>query len=237
VYYPGADGNTVSKVFTLADAHGNNVGDIDHLFAENVVVKVILDVTTGMAFVQNADTNAYLETQLASKRPNTWTPTAAEVGAAPANLETLVKTQRVYTAIGPLVKSEGGSVFGTGIATIFIDPSGLARIDFSIVITNPGIHENVFLYGIASDLLRERNPNIPIIIPITGGYINWYKYPEMTFADNKTVYAAFPAAADQYWRIARIICADGVWGDYPETVLLQNERIIGTCYGIVVQGG
>ena len=61
VYYPGAGGNTTSKVFALADAHGNNVGDIDHLFAEDVVVKVILDVTKGMAFVQNADTNAYLE--------------------------------------------------------------------------------------------------------------------------------------------------------------------------------
>lgn len=69
VYYPGADGNTVSKVFALSDAHGNNVGDIDHLFAEDVVVKVILDVTKGMAFVQNADTNAYLEAQLASKAP------------------------------------------------------------------------------------------------------------------------------------------------------------------------
>lgn len=62
-YYPGEDGNTASKEFAFADAHGNNVGDIDHLFAENVVVKVILDVTAGMAFVQNADTNAYLEGQ------------------------------------------------------------------------------------------------------------------------------------------------------------------------------
>ena len=62
VYYP--DG---SQEFVLADAHGNNVGDIDHLFAENVAVKVILDVTTGMAFVQNADTNAYLEEQLANR--------------------------------------------------------------------------------------------------------------------------------------------------------------------------
>lgn len=61
VYYMGSDGNTASQEFVLADAHGNNVGDIDHLFAENVVVKVILDVTTGMAFVQNADTNAYIE--------------------------------------------------------------------------------------------------------------------------------------------------------------------------------
>ena len=50
-----------SKVFAFADAHGNNVGDIDHLFAENVAVKVILDVTNAMAFVQNADTNAYIE--------------------------------------------------------------------------------------------------------------------------------------------------------------------------------
>jgi lysophospholipase L1-like esterase len=47
--------------FAFADAHGNNVGDIDHLFAENAVVKVILDVTANMAFVQNADTNAYIE--------------------------------------------------------------------------------------------------------------------------------------------------------------------------------
>lgn len=60
VYYP-EDGLTAAKEFVFADAHGNNVGDIDHLFAENVVVKVLLDVTTNMAFVQNADTNAYIE--------------------------------------------------------------------------------------------------------------------------------------------------------------------------------
>lgn len=65
VYYIGDDGNARSKEFMLADAHGNNVGIIDHLFAENVAVKVILDVTTSMAFVQNADTNAYLEGRFA----------------------------------------------------------------------------------------------------------------------------------------------------------------------------
>ena len=69
VYYLGASGTTASKTFVLADAHGNNVGNIDHLFAEDVVVKVILDVTKGMAFVQNADTNAYLENKFAGKAP------------------------------------------------------------------------------------------------------------------------------------------------------------------------
>ncbi len=56
VYY-----NESYKEFAFSDAHGNNVGDIDHLFAENAVVKVILDVVHAMAFVQNADTNAYIE--------------------------------------------------------------------------------------------------------------------------------------------------------------------------------
>ena len=60
VYYK-ENGNTLSKEFAFADANRNNVGDIDHLFAEDAVVKVILDITTAMAFVQNADTNAYLE--------------------------------------------------------------------------------------------------------------------------------------------------------------------------------
>lgn len=61
VYYPAEDGTAASKEFVLADAHGHDVGNIDHLFAENVIVKVILDVTSGMAYVQNADTNAYIE--------------------------------------------------------------------------------------------------------------------------------------------------------------------------------
>ncbi len=65
VYYL-ENGFPLYHEFAFADAHGNNVGDIDHLFAENVAVKVILDVTNGMAFVQNADTNAYLEGRFAS---------------------------------------------------------------------------------------------------------------------------------------------------------------------------
>lgn len=66
VYYPDEVSNIVTKEFTFADAHGNNVGAVDHLFAEGAVVKVILDLDTNNAFVQNADTNAYLENQFNS---------------------------------------------------------------------------------------------------------------------------------------------------------------------------
>ena len=69
VYYNAGEGNPISKEFALADAHGENVGDIPHLFGSDVAVKVILDVTSGMAFVQNADTNAYLEGRFAEMLP------------------------------------------------------------------------------------------------------------------------------------------------------------------------
>lgn len=54
------NGVETSRVFQFADAHGNNVGNKD-LFAENAFVKVILDTELDKAYVQNADTNAYLE--------------------------------------------------------------------------------------------------------------------------------------------------------------------------------
>lgn len=47
--------------FTFVDAHGHNVTNIDHLFAANAVINVVLDTANRRAFVQNADTNAYIE--------------------------------------------------------------------------------------------------------------------------------------------------------------------------------
>ena len=113
VYYP-QQGNlypqgstTASKTFQFADAHGNNVGSKD-LFAKNVLVKVIVDIEFNKAYVQNADTNAYLEAKFEEKAPkshgnhvpdtqtaknntflrndNTWqTVTPANIGAVPAS--------------------------------------------------------------------------------------------------------------------------------------------------------
>lgn len=60
VWYKDGDGQAFND-FNFADAHGNNVGNINYLFAENAVVSVILDPASGMAFVQNAATNAYIE--------------------------------------------------------------------------------------------------------------------------------------------------------------------------------
>lgn len=79
VYYPEGDA-VKSRVFQFADAHGNNVGNIN-LFAANVLVKVILDTDLNRAYVQNADTNAYLESHIQNKEnPHGVAP--AQIGAA-----------------------------------------------------------------------------------------------------------------------------------------------------------
>ena len=119
VYYVAEDGAGTSKEFVLADAHGHNVGDIDHLFAENAVVKVILDVTAGMAYVQNADTNAYIERTFIKTgnlciidATNGWSSidkTYEEIQAAYAAGKTLVLYSGGQTY--NLVKADNGFVF------------------------------------------------------------------------------------------------------------------------------
>ena len=69
VYYPEGT-ETVSKEFAFADANVNDLSGLDVLFANGAVVKVILDLDTNMAFVQNADTNAYLEGRFADIEKN-----------------------------------------------------------------------------------------------------------------------------------------------------------------------
>lgn len=60
VYYPG-ETDTLSKVFTFRDAHGNDLTGVGNLFVAGAYLKVLLDTTNGYAFIQNADTNAYIE--------------------------------------------------------------------------------------------------------------------------------------------------------------------------------
>lgn len=52
---------TTSKTFAFKDAHNNNLSSTNNLFVQGAIIKVILDVTNGNAYLQNSDTNAYLE--------------------------------------------------------------------------------------------------------------------------------------------------------------------------------
>lgn len=59
------DGLVVNgQEFTFRDAHGNDLTGLGNLFSEGAVVKALLDTVNGYAYIQNADTNAYIEEKL-----------------------------------------------------------------------------------------------------------------------------------------------------------------------------
>lgn len=60
IHHLNEEGRKVRSSFVFKDAHGNNLSDTD-LFAKDAYVKVILNSTDGIAYIQNADTNKYLE--------------------------------------------------------------------------------------------------------------------------------------------------------------------------------
>mgnify|MGYP003292422190 CR=1 FL=1 len=70
VYYPtiteGASVST-SKVLTFKDTHGNTLTGIGNLFSEGAYVKVVVDTANNFAYIQNADTNGYLENKIDGK--------------------------------------------------------------------------------------------------------------------------------------------------------------------------
>lgn len=73
VYYPGG-----SKAFTFKDAHSNNLTGIGNLFKSGAIVKALLDVKNGHAYLQNADTNKYIEENFLKKGSTK----PADIGAA-----------------------------------------------------------------------------------------------------------------------------------------------------------
>lgn len=52
------------RTFEFVDAHNNVVTGIGNLFKAGAYVKVILDVDSEWAYIQNGDTNAYLENKM-----------------------------------------------------------------------------------------------------------------------------------------------------------------------------
>lgn len=55
------DGTRSSKLFTMKDAQGNTLTGLGNLFAKNSYVHAILDTNNNLAYLQNANTNKYIE--------------------------------------------------------------------------------------------------------------------------------------------------------------------------------
>lgn len=61
VYYKNKNEQEEFKSFVFKDAHGEPLVKLGNLFKEGAFVYTILDVDNGYAYIQNPDTNSYLE--------------------------------------------------------------------------------------------------------------------------------------------------------------------------------
>lgn len=62
VKYPAKNGvGTLIKKFIFKDAHGVELSGVGNLFVSGVMIEVLLDVSHSVAYIQNADTNSYVE--------------------------------------------------------------------------------------------------------------------------------------------------------------------------------
>ena len=74
IYYHNESGVLQAKEFTFKDCHGNALASFDNLFVSGAYVKVILNTTAAEAYIQNADTNAYLEARFRALEENSGAP-------------------------------------------------------------------------------------------------------------------------------------------------------------------
>ena len=85
VYY-----NEYSQSFSFRDAHGNNLAGLEDMFSEGAYIKAILDTRNGYAYLQNTDTNAYLQERSYTKEETLTDETKSALGlsssAVPADV-------------------------------------------------------------------------------------------------------------------------------------------------------
>lgn len=142
-----------SKVFTFKDAHGNTLTGIGNLFESGAIVKALLDTTNGYAYLQNADTNKYIEDTFVKK---------AEVidlkhGGTGRDLSTIEPYSIIRAASNSAyllsTPTANGAFFATGdnkaakFATLPIPQGGTGATTGAGALTNLGVKDYVVAEG------------------------------------------------------------------------------------------
>lgn len=104
ISYINDTGEVAAESFTFRDSHGNNLAGLGNLFGVGAYVKAILDTARGFAYIQNADTNAYLE----SKRKEAVLELSA--GGWSGNTQTVAASEA--TATNTVIVSPAPESFG-----------------------------------------------------------------------------------------------------------------------------
>lgn len=152
----------VEKVFTFKDAHGNSLTGIGNLFAEGAIVKALLDTVNGFAYLQNADTNAYLEGELAKKAP-------AGYGLGEAMYSDAIKVTTL-TEVDALVKNGWYQFVGDSVQSI----EGIQNGAIHVITSRYGVTQEfcVQAQGFLNVVLRRSGYNISTLAGVPWGWVN-----------------------------------------------------------------
>lgn len=88
IYPTDDDGTLETETFVFKDAHGNDLSRMADVFLAGAYVEVIIDTSEKAAFIQNGDTNGYLEAKMAGLEPVSSSVTLTASGWA-KNAQTL----------------------------------------------------------------------------------------------------------------------------------------------------
>lgn len=174
-------------------------------------------------------------------RPDTWTPTAADVGALGVDAQAQDSAKlggkapeyyamnKTYVCNGMIFNGLSSAIEGVGACTIVCRPGGLAEVHFAVTITQaPASSEtDVFDFGLNRDILHIKEA--PQITPIAGGvatYLRDAKLDSNLFGKSGTF-----EVEGQFWKPARVYNDDGSAGSWPSSMFAVGMVIIGTCFG------
>lgn len=139
--------------------------------------------------------------------------------------------RNIYLANGQILKSSSTNVSGLGMATVDI-VNEIARVDFTLKITNTSGSNSDFDWGISIEKLREINPNIPNIKPIQGGYYYTDQWNNSELVGYGCMWS--PTIGDKYWIPARYYTTSGDLGGWASNIVRSNCIWFGCCFGEVI---
>ncbi len=222
--YDVKDPNAATEIDTKQDITDNNLETTD-----KTIVGAINELKSGK---QDKLTNPLTQSDVV----NNLTSTATNKPLSAAQGKKLGAYPKIFNVIGEIANSDGGAARGTGVATVILYASGLAKIEYQYTITTAGTSTATtnFKWGLNRDLLSARNSNIPAITPVAGGVAEWYsaKSNSTWSALHETYngYGCTHTVNSQFWCASRNHNGTSV-GAHPVSTAVLNIRICGTCYG------
>jgi hypothetical protein len=180
VYYPDENGISASKALTFRDAHKNNLANIDDLFTEGAIVKVIVDAVGAYAYIQNPDTNAYLERKFAdlSRVPVTTGGNGAAYTATVGHITALVPGVTFVMVPHTISTNNKPTLNVNGMGAKVLRRALLPRGSFEPLAAG-WLHANIPMtvkydgtYWIVVDMARPNALDLDGVVPIANGGTN-----------------------------------------------------------------